>query len=288
MKPGRRIFLFEIALLAEWLLKPRLSSPFVSPPVSRSNSPAVKGSSAVALKNIDFFLREKVNYDIHFLWFTKAAAGRLLFSREGEGFKAILEAETKGFIGLVTLYRKHTYISHMSYFPERKKMRVDFFERYVKVGRSEEKTLTWTDYNRMLLRRKDYKKGRLVEDAKEPIPPGVEYEDILSAFYNVRLGYYGPIRRGRQFIIRSLPSEGVSTIEVHFTTREESTKSGHLFGDDFNENMLSARVKVSKELFKSETGEVNLLFDDALIPVYGVVKDYIGFGDIMAILKKDE
>lgn len=276
-----------MALLAGWLIRPRLSFPSVSQFIKTPVSLPVKGNDQANLKNIDYFLNEKVSYDIHFLWFTRAAAGSLHFSREGEGFKAILEAETKGFIGFLTFYRKHTYISHMSYLPERNKMRADFFERYVTIGGKAEKTFTWTDYDRRVLIRKDYKREKLVENAEEPIPEGVEYEDILSAFYNVRLGYYGPVRRGRQFIIRSLPSEGVSTIEVNFTTREESIKSSHLFGDKFDADMLSARVKVPRDLFKSKTGEVNILFDDAIVPVYSVVKDYIGFGDIMAVLKKD-
>lgn len=276
-----------MVLFAGWLLKPRISFPsdtqfLKAPPVS-----GIEGNGEVALKNIDFFLEENVNYDISFLWFKKAAVGRLRFSREGQGFKAVLEAETRGFIGFLTFYRKHIYISHMSYLPERKRMRVDFFERYVRIGGNEEKTLTWTDYDKQILRRKDYKRGMLVENAEEAIPEGVVYEDILSALYNIRIGCYGPIRRGRRFTVHSLPSEGVSTIDVNFTTKEESLKTRDLFGDKFDENMLSANVKVPKNLFKSKTGEISMLFDDAIVPVYGVVKDYIGFGDILGVLKRD-
>lgn len=287
MKLSRRKFILQMALFAGWLLKPRISFPsesqFLKAPPASGNLPR----GEVDLKNIDFFLSEKVNYDINFLWFKKAAVGTLKFLREGSGFKAILEAETKGFIGFLTFYRKHTYISHMSYLPDENRMRVDFFERYVKIGGSQEKTLTWTDYDKLILRRKDYKRGMLFENVEEAIPEGVVYEDILSAFYNVRIGYYGPIRRGRQFTVRSLPSDGVSTIEVNFTTREESIKNRDLFGDKFDEHMLSANVKVPRDLFKSKTGEISMLFDDAIVPVYGVVKDYIGFGDIMGMLKRD-
>lgn len=286
MKFSRRKFITQMVLFTAWLLKPRISFPAGSELVALPVRSALEDKGEVSLKDIDFFLEEKVNYDINFLWFTKAAVGKLYFLREGNGFKAVLEAETRGFIGFLTFYRKHIYISHMSYFPDLKRMRVDFFERYVKVGSSEEKTLTWTDYDRQVLRRKDYKRGSLIENVEEPIPEGVIYEDILSAFYNVRLGYYGPIKRGRQFIVNSLPSDGVSTIEVNFTTKEESLKHRDLFGDKFDENMLGARVKVSKDLFKSKKGEISMLFDDALVPVYGVVEDYVGFGDIMGILKR--
>ncbi|MDH3975413.1 MAG: DUF3108 domain-containing protein [Deltaproteobacteria bacterium] len=287
MKLSRRKFIVQMALFAGWLLRPRLSFPSGSQFFGAPLAPPGGEAGEVALKNIDFFLKENVNYDINFLWFSKAAVGKLNFSREGPGFKAILEAETKGFIGFLTFYRKHSYISHMSYLPDSRQLRVDFFERHVKVGSNEEKTYTWTDYNRRVLRREEYKKGKKIEDVKELIPEGVIYEDILSAFYNVRLGYYGPIRRGRQFTVRSLPSDGVSTIEVSFTTKEDAIKSRDLFGNKFDENMFSARVKVPRDLFKSKTGEVSILFDDALVPVYGVVKDYIGFGDIMGILKRE-
>lgn len=47
------------------------------------------------------FLNKDYLYDISFLWFTKAAEARFYFEK-GEGpseYRAVLDAETKGFIG---------------------------------------------------------------------------------------------------------------------------------------------------------------------------------------------
>ena len=239
-----------------------------------------------SFKTIDDFLGEDVAYDISFLWFKRAAEGRLKFTREGEGYMAVLEAETKGVVGFFTSYRRHRYVSHLSWLPETKKFRVDLFERHVIIGKREEKTYTWLDYDRHMMSWEDYKRGALRENKSEPIPNGVEYECILSAFYNFRMGVFGPVKRGRNFSIRTIPEKGKSTIDVSITTREEALRKRRLFGKAFDPRLFCLSVRVPKEIFRSKTGEVSILFDEELLPVVGVVKDYIGFGDVKGMLKR--
>jgi len=113
----------------------------------------------------------------------------------------------------------------------------------------------------------------------------VEYEDILSAFYNFRIGAYGPIKRGRAFKVRTIPEKGKSTIDVDIPDREGAAKSKWLFGRHFDEDLLLVKVRVPKEIFRSKTGEVSILIDDRIVPLQGIVQDYIGFGDVKGILK---
>lgn len=273
-----------MAILAGWLVRPRLvlSAPHKSIPVMKGS----KKKRSAAFKTIDYFLHENVNYDISFLWFRKAAVGSLKFEREGDGYKAVLEAETRGVVGFFTSYRKHRYVSHLSYMPERDKFLVSLFERYVIIGKRVEKTFTWLDYDSRVIGWKDYKNGKVVEDKSEPIPDKVEYDDILSAFYNFRMGVYGPIERGRNFRIRTMPEKGKSSIDVNITTREEAIKKRRLFGDAFDSDLFHLSVRVPKEIFKSRTGEVSILFDEEILPIQGVVRDYIGFGDVRGVLRR--
>jgi hypothetical protein len=118
----------------------------------------------------------------------------------------------------------------------------------------------------------------------EPIPEGVDYEDILSAYYNARIGHYGPLEAGRHFQIRTIPSEGESVIDVEFASIHETLRWRRKLMGDSEERFTAAKIRVPRKIFESKTGEVSALFNEALIPVQGVVKDYIGFGDMKCSL----
>ncbi|MBI5186739.1 MAG: DUF3108 domain-containing protein [Nitrospinae bacterium] len=270
----RKRFFFILAFLAlTAFLKPR---PLFAESIS---------DSAIPFKTIDYFFNEKADYDISFLWFDKAAEGSFQFMREDDGFKAVLQAETKGFIGFLTSYRKHVYISHLVYVPEKGKLRARVFERNVVIGDKTERTITYLDYGRRLMEWEDYKGGKLKEKKSQEIPAGMEYEDILSAFLNFRLGVYGPIERERKFSINTIPEKGQAIIDVNILSREAALKLKSMFGKDYREDLMPIKVKVPKEIFKSKTGEVAILMDDRILPIIGVVENYIGFGDIRAVLR---
>lgn len=273
----RKLFLFILALAALAAFhKPRL---LFAGSIS---------DSAIPFKTIDYFLDEKADYDISFLWFDKAAEGSFQFMREDGGYKAVLQAETKGFIGFLTSYRKHVYISHLVYAPEKGKLRSRVFERNVVIGDKTERTITYQDYDRRLMEWEDYKGGKLKERKSQEIPEGMEYEDILSAFLNFRLGVYGPIQRERKFSINTIPEKGQAIIDVHILSSEAALKLKSVFGKDYSEGLMAVKVKVPKEIFKSKTGEVAILMDDRILPIIGVVENYIGFGDIHAVLRTEE
>ena len=285
---GRRKFLALSAMMVASLLRPCFALPS-TPKTERDSNPleGVKEKEQLtSLTSIDHFLSEKVHYDLSFLWFSKAAIADMQFVREGKGYKAILQAETKGFVGFFTSYRKHTYISHLVYSPEKKKFRVTQFERYVTIKKKEEKTITYLDYDAGIISWVDYKYGKLIEEKAEAMPDAFDYEDVLSAFYNFRMGVFGPIRRDRSFQVQTLPEKGVTTIDVNIANAEASNRSKRMFGEGFNKKMFHVKVKVPKEIFSSKRGEVDIWLDEKVIPLKGVVKDYIGFGDIKGTLKK--
>lgn len=281
MNRGRRKFIYGMLVFAGWLLRPRLSFP-----ASTSSIPSTKGRGGKG--GVEGFLGEESNYNIAFLWFKKAATGSFRLTREGDSYVGVLEAETIGFIGFLTSYRHHIYRSHMSYNPDDGRLMVKLFERHVTIGKRVEKTLTRLDNEAHHMNARFFKKGKLVKVVDEPIPDGVIYEDIMSAFYNVRLGNYGPLDPGRHFEIRTIPSEGESLIKVEVATEDEALKWRRKLKIDPGEKVIPATVRLPRKLFESKKGEVTAIFNEAIIPLYGVVKDYIGFGDMRCTLIEGE
>jgi hypothetical protein len=147
-----------------------------------------------------------------------------------------------------------------------------------------EKTLTRLDNEAGHINARFFKKGKLVKVVDEPIPDGVVYEDIMSAFYNIRLGNYGPLDPGRHFQIRTIPSEGESLIKIDIASEDESLKWRRKLKRNPGEKIIAATVRLPRKLFESKKGEVTALFNEAIIPLQGVVKDYIGFGDMKCTL----
>ena len=239
-------------------------------------------------KAIESFLGETATYDISFLWFDKAAVATFKVEREGKGLKATLVGETKGFVGFLTSYRKHVYISHMDYLPEQKKLRTSLFERYVVIGKHTEKSKTFLNYDIRRMTWETTKNKKIDLKGCAAIPEEIEYEDILSAFLNFRSGAYGAIEQGRKFNIHTIPSEGQSIIEVNITREEEAKRDRLLFGTGYDDKLIYIKVRVPKEIFKSATGEVSMWIDEKIIPIRGVVKDYIGFGDMTGILQEEK
>ena len=64
--------------------------------------------------NIKRFVGERLDIDISFLWFDKAAVARVGLYEQNGVLYSILEAETKGFVGFFTSYRKHFYKWHQN------------------------------------------------------------------------------------------------------------------------------------------------------------------------------
>jgi hypothetical protein len=164
-------------------------------------------------------------------------------------------------------------------------LRTSLFERFVIIGKQEEKTMTRLDYGSMSVSWQDYKNGKLAEETSEPVPEGTEYEDILSAFYNFRLGVYGPASTGRSFQVKTIPEKGQSVIDVNIPGEEEAEDMKRLFGLHYDERLIYVKVRVPKEIFKSKNGEVYIWVDDRIAPVKGIVKDYVGFGDVRSSLQ---
>ena len=280
--PSRSAALRASALLLALALLAPPAPAQAAPPAARPSLPA----------------DEDYLYDIDFLFFTNVAEANLRLRRlDGLRYRAELTAETKGFIGFLSGYRKNHYTSEMEYDPARGRLATRRYTKMVQRGRNLSKTVMEIDPQARTVRWRTSFNDEPLEGGVEPIPGGVAYEDLLSAFFNFRGGGFGPPAKGRHFTVLTLPA--------YDTPKEEKAKGENLardfdiriadpetekgyreaYGREQEKGLLTL-VKVPKELFGQETGEVRVWFDENLIPVSATVDRAYFIGDVRATLRQ--
>ncbi|MBT3922638.1 MAG: DUF3108 domain-containing protein [Nitrospina sp.] len=227
------------------------------------------------------FIGETLYYDISFLWFKNAASAKVSFFEENGNFFSVLEASTKGFVGFFTSYRKHFYKTEFEVIDNGKKLRPKTFLRQVVIGNQVEGTQHHFDYAKRLHTWEKQLNGEQVETEQEEIPFDEAFNDILTTFYNVRNGVYGSLRNGKKFVIRTIPEKGHDKISVHILPEQDQERIRIEEGRQKRDEML-INVKVPKEIFKTQTGELMFWSSSHNIPVETTVKDYILLGDLHA------
>jgi hypothetical protein len=235
----------------------------------------------------EFFKGEELVYEIGVGLFKRVALGKLSFRplRATGRYLATLEAETLGVLGWVARYRVDTYRSTMEEVDGRRRLRVLSFEEDVKIGNKLRRKIHLIDYKRRkwirLRRRKDGGIGQTEED----IPPGVTYDDFLTASYNFRYGVYGEIERGRKYTVTSFPRKGNSNYDVMVAGKEEEegkrksekTKNGKEF---------FVKLRLDPEITHSKEGLIEGWLSKEFYPLEGAIKDVVFFGDVKGVLIK--
>ncbi len=232
------------------------------------------------------FAGETLYYDVSFLFFNNAATAEIKFSKFNGHFQARLVAETKGFVGFFTNYRKHVYKSIFDVVDNGKRVRTRQFEREVIVGRSSERTVHYLDYRTRKHVWLLYKDDELVENKSETIPEGIYFDDVLAAFYNFRNEAYGKLEKGKNFKIDTIPDQSMKEISAYINSDEEKERFAKLVGQDPIDDLLLIKVKIPKDVFKTDSGELMLWTSSHLIPFQTTVKDYILLGDLKAHFKE--
>ncbi len=269
-------FLLGLPLLSSFSLPGRRA--FAGPPAVLKRS----GSSIG-----EFFKGEELFYEVGFWLFKRAAMGKVSFREMGEKgrYLAILQGETLGILGWVARYRTDTYRSVMEEVDGGGRLRSVSFEEEVKVGSKVRIRTHFFDYkNRKWIRvrqRKDGTKGREETD----IPPGMVYDDFVTASYNFRYGVYGEIERGKKYRVATFPKKGPTHYEVRIASREEEEK-----------RRKSEKTKDGKEYFvklfldpevtHSKEGLIEGWLSKELCPTEGTIRNAILFGDVKGSLIK--
>jgi hypothetical protein len=160
------------------------------------------------------------------------------------------------------------------------------FEEDVKVGNKLRRRTHFFDYQkRKWIQVRQRKDGTKVK-TEEEIPPGMVYDDFLTASYNFRYGVYGGIERGRKYTVTTFPKKGPSSYEVRVASKEEEEK-----------RKKSEKLKEGKEYFvklfldpeitHSKEGLIEGWLSRELYPTEGTIRDVILFGDVRGTLIKN-
>ncbi len=236
----------------------------------------------------EFFRGEELVYEIGFWFIKRAALGKLSFTEmEKEGhYMATLQAETLGVLGWVTRYRVDTYRSTMEAIDEGKRFRSISFEEDVKIGSKLRKRIHQFDYQKRKWIQFRRRKDGTMERTEEEIPPGMIYDDFLTASYNFRYGVYGGIERGKTYTVPTFPRKGSSSYEVRVAGQEEEEKrkKSEKFkdGKDFY-----VKLSLDPEITHSKEGLIEGWLSKELYPMEGKIKDVILFGDVKGTLIKN-
>jgi len=232
------------------------------------------------------FAGETLYFDIALLIFEKAARAKVSFFEERGKFKSILEAETKGFVGFFTSYRKHVYKSTFDIIDGGRRVRTAQFEREVIVGGDVERTIHYLDYHARRHYWFKYDNETLIEQGNESLPENVFFDDILAAFYNFRNGVYGKLNKGQNYTISTIPDKSMKNISAYINTDEEAEKFEKEEAENNMGGSLLLKVVIPKDVFKTKTGELIFWTSNHFIPLETTVKNYILLGHLHARFEK--
>jgi len=236
----------------------------------------------------EFFKGEELHYEIGVWLFKKVALGKLSFKEMGEKgrYLATLQGETLGVLGWVARYRVDTYRSIMEEVEGGRRLRSLSFEEDVKIGNKLRRRTHFFDYQkRKWIQVKQRKDGTKVK-TEEEIPPGMVYDDFLTAAYNFRYGVYGGIERGRKYTVPTFPKKGPSSYEVRVASKEEEEKRKK--SEKLNEGKeYFVKLFLDPDVTHSREGLIEGWLSKELYPTEGTIKDVILFGDVRGTLIKN-
>jgi len=228
----------------------------------------------------DRFRGEVLKYDIGFWIFNRVGEGVVTFRSLGYGkYAAFHEGRTLGFWGWISRYRRDIYRSTMGTINDGRRLIPLRFEEDVIIGQKVRKRITVYDYSARKVSMETQKEGQITREEVE-IPFGILYDDPMTAFYNFRFGVYGKVEPGKEIIIRTVPrQESRKTIRLSVASEEEGQRRRAAEGEKKGKDLF-IKVYLDKELVGSLHGEVEVWFNNDVVPMTGVAKDVFFYGDI--------
>jgi hypothetical protein len=233
------------------------------------------------------FLGEKLTYYLGFLWFDQAADCVIKLQRDelSGQYLASMCAKTRGFIGWLTGYRENLYVSHLEEIEGGRRLRPVLFEKRVTKGDNIDISTHRFDYQQKQIDFVIIRNNWIISQDCVDIPEGIIYEDLLSAFYNFRAGVFGEIKTGHNYVIPSLPDQGIDKYTVEVLDQAYSREI-HQRQDWSTDTDFILRVKVSKEIFGTREGLIWIQMSKNSLPLRAVAEDAIGLGDVSGELNR--
>lgn len=222
------------------------------------------------------FCGERLHYDICFWLFRNAAVGQLTFAPTPLGYEALFEAETSGLIRAIAGSRKEVMRSVMQFDETTGRLRPLLFQELSTDDRREiDKILTFDYTDNSYTIAITVNKQRVLYRTKE-LPEGTA-EDLLTFYYNFRMGHYGPAKPGMSVQADLLMSVRTSHLSIMLHDYENGRRCADYY---------YAVVTMEKNLTQAGSGRVSGRLSRDLIPLYGVIEDAYYFGDLTVSLTK--
>lgn len=269
----RRFFtLFSSSLLVVFLLLPTLV--FADQTTSKPGHPIAK------------MLGEKLSYDVSFLWFKRLAAGTISLSPGPEPgqYIALLEARTLGLTAFLTRDRVEKVETLMEIGPDgllRPLVQNALTIKGEGSSQTERVRSYHFNYDQRAVFYKNWKTGKESQEKTYPMDKDGPVYDLLSAFYNVRAGMFGPVVRGDHLALPTFTRRGTEDIVIARVVEEEQKR--HTF---FPQGTVLCKVLVDPDTFGTNGRDVFVGLDDEMVPRRVIVKNVIGLGDVRGVLKE--
>jgi hypothetical protein len=233
---------------------------------------------------IDQLAETDLHYKIAFLWMSHIADGSFSLDRgeEPNTYKARLRGKTKGIAAWLTSRRIQTYETLM-YKQEQGRLITLTHDSTIEKGRGKTKKIRTKHYVfdpvKSTITVSKIANGALWWEKNLPFS-GAMPVDILTAYFNLVTGVYGPIEPGATYSIPAFGGKGVGQINIEVLNDEQ--RPGTSF---FPKGGTLCRFKVDKEIFDTSDGTILVWYDQAGNPARGVIKDIVGLGDIRGRLR---
>ena len=234
--------------------------------------------------SIQSLVGEYLSYDISFLWFNHLAEGtiRLTQGEQPGTYLVVMQAETLGVAAFFTRHRIEKYQTLMKVGATGLLLPLWHSSHTIRgdgKSRREKVTKTSFDYVSSRVRFQKIKNGKVYADQWYEMDKDRPLFDILSALYNLRLGFYG--QPGRDTIhIPTFHHKGTQDIIV-----EPLDKLNHKDKKYFSENSIPCRILVDPSVFGTKGRVILVSFDAGMQPEKGIIKDVIGLGDVRGKLR---
>ncbi len=247
-------------------------------------STTVIGAAVDYPSGIQDLVGERLEYDISFLWFDHLAEGELALSRGEEPgtYLVTLQARTLGVAAYLTRSRRAKYQTLMA--ADENGMLYPLWHTAhdirKKGNQRKEKISKYSfDFINRKVRYQKQKNGRVHDDKWYALEGKQPVYDILTALYNLRLGFYGDVKEG-PLLIPTFHHKGFQNIIIEPVALDALADRAF-----FVDQQKVAKILVDPSVFGTKGRDIYASFDRKNRPYQGIVKGVIGLGDVKGTLR---
>lgn len=240
------------------------------------------------LKSLENLKYEKLSFAVHYLNFVKIAEGYTYFKPLGNKFfVSEVFAKVEGVADVFSGHKSQRLASRMELVlePSPRLLPVTFERTIVKRSLRIYSRHKF-DYKSRRWSYKVFVNGKFKRQSSEEIPQGVIYENFASIPYNLRLGVYGTIEKGKKIGFNTIPYKGVNEMSIEIC--DAKREAGEKWFKEIKDAHFLVSMKVAEKMMGTKPAEVLVAVSKNLTPIAGLIKDAVPMGNIYVNLKAKE